>query len=115
MDRDRTWELELPEPDLSLDDGDGGSDSGEPPEPGGEGPRRVPTPAPVPATQSWWAVLIPVVLLLIFGGQSLLILQVSRAGLGTEAVAWALIALFTGTFTIVFFIGAKYIDHHRRA
>ena len=49
----------------------------------------------------------------LFGAQSLLVLWLSRSGMGSEAATWALAALFIGTFTAVFIFGSRYIGRHR--
>lgn len=112
MDLDHRWDIEPPDLDLPVDDGGGGGDLGgdEPPDGGGGGRREPP---PEPFFQSRWGVWVPVGALLLFGGQSLIVMWISRSGLGSEAVAWGLIVLFVATFTAVFIAGARFIARHR--
>lgn len=94
---------------------DGGGGDELPPDPGDHGgPRRGGPPRPVePFVQSRWGVWVAAGTLLLFGGQSLAVVWLSRSGLGTEVVAWALGAVSLATFTGVLIVGARYIARHR--
>ena len=118
MDRDGELDLDLPQHiDLDLhppdvDAGDGSGLDGPPDEGtgGGRGGRGGPG---EPFFQSRWSAVLPAALILLFGAQSLLVLWLSRSGMGSEAATWALAALFIGTFTAVFIFGSRYIGRHR--
>lgn len=116
MDQERTWPMDVPDLDLPLDDGTGG-DGIEPPDDtgGGGGGRSGPgAPQADPFMHSRWAALVPALIMLVFGAQSVLVVWVSRAGLGSETIAWGLATLFIVMFTTVFIAGARFIGRYRR-
>ncbi|TVQ88237.1 MAG: hypothetical protein EA397_17280 [Deltaproteobacteria bacterium] len=112
MDQERSWELDHVDLEIPPIDGDDGGHDFEPPRTGGHGgrPGRA---FPDPFLHRWWGVALPVLLLVVFGGQSLFVLQLSRSGVRSEAVAWFVIGLFVASFTLVFLAGAHFIERHR--
>lgn len=109
---DVSLHVELPDVPR-LDAGDGGGGLRPPDERTGGGGGGNSGPAPQPFTQSRWGVMVPVGLMLLFGLQSLGVLWVSRAGLGSESSAWLIAGGFVVTFTAVFIVGSRYIAKHR--
>lgn len=95
--------------DLEAGDGDGSLPPVEPPSSGGSGGRGVPAPKPVGRLAAW----VPAALMAVFGIQTLLVLFISRSGLGSQGVAWLLAGLFVGSFLLVFVLGARYIAKFR--
>lgn len=118
MDRDPQHDLDLDEiridlPDLDAAEGDG--DGGvRPPGSGGGGGGGGPSPDRDPFLHSRWGAWVPAGLIVVFGLQSLLVLYVSRMGMGSEGMAWAIALLFVVSFTVVFILGARFIARHRR-
>jgi hypothetical protein len=111
MDRSNNVDFEFP--DVVVPGHGGGGDDAAPPGPGGGGRGPRGTPRPEPFVQSRWGVWVAVGALLLFGGQSVAAVWLSRAGMGTEALAWVLGGLMLGTFTGALIIGARYVGRHR--
>lgn len=117
MDRDQEHDIDLDDlgieiPDLDVGIGDDGG-STPPPGTGGGGGGGGGLPQGDPFFSSRWAAWVPAGLIALFGLQSLLVLYVSRMGLGSEGMAWALALLFVASFTVVFIAGARFIARHR--
>jgi len=116
-DHDLFEDLDVPlDDDLDLppvDTGDGSGGIRPPDERTGGGGGGRGGPGPDPFLQSRWAAMVPAGLILLFGLQSLLVLWVSRTGLGSEGVAWMIAALFVISFTVVFILGSRFIARHR--
>ena len=106
--------IDVDEVDLDVESG-GGDGADEPPDQGTGGGRggRTPGGAGDGFLHKRWAVVVPPAVVLLFGLQSLLVVTVSRSGLGSETVAWAIAGLFILTFTGVFILGARFIARHR--
>lgn len=116
MERDDRYEVDLP--DVEIPDDGGAIVPPEPPERGGGGPGGgggAPRRRPEPFFESRWAAAGTAVVLLLFGLQTLAVMAVSRSGLGNEAVAWALGGFGVVLFVGLLWVGAKFIERHRRA
>jgi hypothetical protein len=112
MDRQDDGSEAIPPIDLHLDDGDDGGFGPIDPPDGEGGPPRPPQPEPF--VQSRWGVWIACGVLLAFGAQAIVVMQLSRSGGGSQVAAWMLMLLFIAMFTTVFIVGARYIGKHRR-